>query len=50
LNDLRQTDEKQNAKSDYDTGPWTIEEIDMLADEADDIISRGEPMMGSAEG
>ena len=26
----------------YDTGPWTKEEIDLLADEADQIISEGE--------
>ena len=27
---------------DYDTGPWTLEEMNLLADEAEEIISRGE--------
>lgn len=27
---------------DYDTGPWTTEEINLLADEADEIISQRE--------
>ena len=27
----------------YDFGPWTTLEIDLLADEADELISRGEP-------
>ena len=28
--------------SDFDSQPWTMEEMDSLADEADEIISRGE--------
>ena len=27
---------------DYDTGPWTVEEMNLLADEAEEMISRGE--------
>jgi hypothetical protein len=27
---------------DYDTGPWTVEEMNLLADEADEIISQRE--------
>jgi hypothetical protein len=27
---------------DFDTGPWTVEEMNLLADEAEDLISRGE--------
>ena len=27
---------------DYDTGPWTVEEMNLLADEADELISRRE--------
>ena len=27
---------------DYETGPWTVEEINALADEADEIIARRE--------
>ena len=27
---------------DYDTGPWTIEEMNLLADEAEEMISRRE--------
>jgi hypothetical protein len=27
---------------DYETGPWTIDEMNLLADEADEIISRKE--------
>jgi hypothetical protein len=27
---------------DYDTGPWTVEEMNSLADEADELISRRE--------
>jgi hypothetical protein len=26
----------------YDTGPWTVEEMNLLADEAEEIISRRE--------
>lgn len=28
---------------DYDTGPWTTEEMNLLADEAEQMISRREP-------
>ena len=28
--------------SDFDSQPWTVEERNSLADEADEIISRGE--------
>jgi hypothetical protein len=28
--------------SDYDAGPWTGEEMNLLADEADTLISQGE--------
>jgi hypothetical protein len=28
---------------DYETGAWTVEEMNLLADEADEIISRREP-------
>ncbi len=27
---------------DYEPGPWTVEEMNLLADEADEIISRRE--------
>ncbi len=27
---------------DYETGPWTVEEMNLLADEADEMISRRE--------
>lgn len=27
---------------DYETGPWTVEEMDLLADEADEMISQRE--------
>jgi hypothetical protein len=27
---------------DYDTGPWTIEEMNLLADEAEEMISQTE--------
>ena len=27
---------------DYDSGPWTTEEMNLLADEAEEMISRGE--------
>jgi hypothetical protein len=27
---------------DYDAGPWTVEEMNMLADEANEIIARQE--------
>lgn len=27
---------------DYDGGPWTTEEMNLLADEAEEMISRGE--------
>ena len=27
---------------DYDTGPWTTDEMNLLADEAEEIISRSE--------
>jgi len=27
---------------DYETGPWTVEEMNLLADEADELISRRE--------
>ena len=27
---------------DYDTGPWTVEEMNLLADEAEEMISRRE--------
>lgn len=27
---------------DYDTGPWTVEELNLLADEAEELISRRE--------
>jgi hypothetical protein len=27
---------------DYDTGPWTIEEMNLLADEAEEMISQNE--------
>jgi hypothetical protein len=27
---------------DYDTGPWTTEEMNLLADEVDEIVSRSE--------
>jgi hypothetical protein len=27
---------------DYETGPWTVEEMNALADEADEIIARRE--------
>ena len=26
----------------HDTGPWTVEEMGLLADEAEEMISRGE--------
>jgi hypothetical protein len=26
----------------YDTGPWTVEEMNLLADEAEELISRRE--------
>ena len=28
--------------SEIDTGPWTVEEMDLLADEAEGMIARGE--------
>jgi hypothetical protein len=30
------------ADPDYDTGPWTVEEMNLLADEADELISQKE--------
>jgi hypothetical protein len=27
---------------DFDTGPWTVEEMNLLADEAEELISRRE--------
>ena len=30
------------SEPDHDTGPWTVEELDLLADEAEEMISRGE--------
>src|SRR6266849_4137316 len=27
---------------DYESGPWTVEEMNLLADEADELISQGE--------
>ncbi len=27
---------------DYETGSWTVEEMNLLADEAEEMISRGE--------
>jgi len=29
---------------DYDTGPWTVEEMNLLANEAEEMISGGNPM------
>ena len=26
----------------FDTGPWSVEEMNLLADEAEELISRGE--------
>ena len=26
----------------YDSGPWTLDEMNLLADEAEELISRGE--------
>lgn len=28
--------------TDYETGPWTVEEMNLLADEAEEMISRRE--------
>ena len=30
------------ADPDHDTGPWTVEEMDLLADEAEEMISQRE--------
>jgi hypothetical protein len=36
------TQEQQRAVEEYDTGPWAVEEMDLLADEAEEMIARKE--------
>jgi len=33
---------KKNEDPDYDAGPWTVDEMNLLADEAEKIISQAE--------
>ncbi len=41
--DLVRRDISVRMNADYETGPWTVEEMNLLADEANEMILRREP-------